>query len=200
MANEDIIPKQESGAESNTEVVVTLNSEEEAKNFFRTVKQRLLEVNNWQKMAGSFTAKFQLTDSKGNNVDRPVQKGDYFKIDIPGPGPLTGEGYDWVEVKNIEEKNGKEKQIIAIRVHPSTNPTNNRKDVAHFFTDEASSSFVIKQEGKTVSAGVYGRNEKPNADTETAIDKARNMAVDISATGGFSKLQWKNLVNGLVKK
>jgi hypothetical protein len=47
---------------------------------------------------------------------------------------------------------------------------------------------------------VYGRNEKPNTDTETLSDKARNAAVAGGAITGFSKLQWKSLVNGLVKK
>jgi hypothetical protein len=45
---------------------------------------------------------------------------------------------------------------------------------------------------------VYGRNEKPNLDTEKLADKLRNAAVAAGAITAFSKLQWKSLVNGLV--
>ena len=59
---------------------------------------------------------------------------------------------------------------------------------------------MVKRENSKVTAAVYGRNEKPNTDVETAGDKARNAAIATGAITGFSKLQWKSLVNGLVKK
>ena len=129
-----------------------------------------------------------------------VQKGDHFKIDVPGPGSLTGDGYDWVQVEAIEEKEDKNQQNIALLVRPATNPGNDHKDVAHFFSDEATSCFMVKRENDTVTAGVYGRNEKPNTAAETLVDKARNTAIATGAITGFAKLQWKSSVNGLVKK
>ena len=59
---------------------------------------------------------------------------------------------------------------------------------------------MVKREHTTVTAGVYGRNEKPNTKAETITDKARNTAVATGAITGFAKLQWKSLVNGLVKE
>lgn len=196
----DIIPENQSGLETNTESSVTLNSIEEAKSFYEIAKQRLLDVNNWHAVAGALTADFQLTNASGNEVNRSAQKNDHFKIDIPGPGPVAGDGYDWVKVETIEEKNEAEKQTIAMRVRPATNPNNEQKDVAHFFSDEATSCFMIKREYAKVTAGVYGRNEKPNTNTEALVDKARNAAIATGAVTGFAKLQWKSLVNGLVKK
>jgi hypothetical protein len=160
----------------------------------------LLGVNNWHHYAGKLAADFQLTDSNGKEVNRPVEKADHFKIDIPGPGPVTGDGFDWVQVEAIEENEEGEEQSITIRVRPATNPNNERKDIAHFFSDDATSCFMVKRQHNTVTAAVYGRNEKPNTQTETLSDKARNAAVAGGAITGFSKLQWKSLVNGLVKK
>jgi hypothetical protein len=194
--DEEITPKQDKGTQTNTESSIELSSEKEAKDFFKTVKERLLNVNKWHHYAGSASANFQLTDENGNPVDRKPKKGDHFKIDIPAPGTITGEGNDWVQIEMIEE----EKDLIGIRVRPATNPTNERKDVAHFFDEEASSSFLVKREDKKITAGVYGRNEKPNTHTETLIDKLRNATIATGAISGFSKLQWKSLVNGLVKK
>ena len=198
--NDDVVPENQSGIETNTEASITLNSIEEAKSFYQKAKQRLLQVNDWHNIAGALTAGFQLTDEKGNEINRSVQKGDHFKIDVPGPGSLTGDGYDWVRVETIEKKETKEEQKVALLVRPATNPNNDRKDVAHFFSDEATSCFMIKRKNNTVTAGVYGRNEKPNTDAETLVDKARNTAVATGAITGFAKLQWKSLVNGLVKE
>lgn len=199
-SEEEIIPKQETGIETNTESTVEFSSREEAKTFYQTVKQRLLHVNDWHRFAGSLTADFQLTDKEGKEVNRAAEKSDHFKIDIPGPGPVTGEGFDWVQVEAIEEKEEEDKQSIALLVRPATNPNNERKDVAHFFSGEATSCFMVKREQNTVTAAVYGRNEKPNTNAETIVDKARNAAIATGAVTGFSKLQWKSLVNGLVKE
>jgi hypothetical protein len=194
--DEEIIPEHDKGTQTNTESSIELSSEKEAKDFFKTVRERLLNVNKWHDYAGSASADFQLTDKNGNPVDRKPQKGDHFKIDIPAPGTITGEGNDWVQIEAVEE----DEDSIGIRVRPATNPTNERKDVAHFFDEEASSSFLVKREAKKITAGVYGRNEKPNTHTETLIDKLRNATIATGAISGFSKLQWKSLVNGLVKK
>ena len=200
MSLEDqIIPEQKIGVETNTESSVALNSEEEAAHAFLQLKKRLLDVNNWHSFAGKLTADFQLTDADGNLVDRKVEKGDHFRIDIPAPGPLTGDGYDWVQVEEIEKEVKEDSETLAIRVRPATNPNNEREDVAHFFADDATSSFMVKREGKKLTAAVYGRNEKPNTDAESLVDKARNVAVATGAVAGAAKLQWKSLVEGLLE-
>jgi hypothetical protein len=195
-----IIPPHDSGIQTNTESSEELETEKEAKDFYFTVRQRLMDVNNWQNIAGKATASFQLTDKSGKEVQREVQKGDHFKIDIPGPGSVSGQGFDWVQIEAIEDDHNEESPFTAIRVRPATNPLNENKDVAHFFSEDTTSTFMVKREGKKVTAGVYGRNEKPNTSTQTQIDKIRNTAIAGGAITGFSKIQWKSLVNGLVKK
>lgn len=200
MSLEDkIIPEQETGTESNTESSVELESETAAAEAFAELKKRLLDVNNWHSLAGKLTAAFQLTDANGNAVNRSVEKGDHFKIDIPAPGSVTGEGYDWVQVETIEEEKKEDSETLAIRVRPATNPNNDHNDVAHFFAEDATSSFMVKRKGKKLTAAVYGRNEKPNTDAGSLLDNARNLAVATGAVAGGAKLQWKSLVDGLVK-
>ena len=196
MNAEEVVPEHNNGIQTNTESSIELSNEKEAQKFYEEAKQRLLTINSWHQYAGNASADFSLTDDKGNPINRSPQKGDHFKIDIPGPGTDTGEGHDWVQVEAIEE----DEDSIGIMVRPVTNPTNDRKDVAHFFSEDATSTFIVKREGKKILAGVYGRNEKPNTNTETLKDKLRNAAVATGAISGFSKLQWKSLVNGLIKK
>jgi hypothetical protein len=193
-----LLPQQERGAQTNTESSRSFENEDAAQVFFSTVRDRLLYVNGWHGLAGSATALFQLTDAQGLEVDRPAQVGDHLKIDIPGPGPGTGEGFDWVQVEAIEEGEKDGAPFTLLRVRPASNPNNDRKDVAHFFSGDATSNFMVRREGKTVIAGIYGRNEKPNAAAETIADKTRNVAIATGAVAGASKLQWKSLVEGFM--
>jgi hypothetical protein len=198
--NRDIIPEQKTGAKTDVISTEEFASLEEAKVFFQQCKQRLLDINRWTELGG---ADFKLADQQGNEVGRTVPEvGDHFKIDIPGPGTLTGEGYDWVKIESIEDKTGasEEEELVAIRVRPAGNPNNEKTDVAHFFTDEATSSFIVQRRGTTVSAEVHGRNEKPNTAAEAVIDKTRNTMVAAGAMVGFSEVQWKSLVKGLLGK
>ncbi|HEU4470340.1 MAG TPA: hypothetical protein VFR58_04595 [Flavisolibacter sp.] len=198
---EDMIPEQQSGIATNTESSASFESSKDAEHFYEQVRERLLQVNGWHDLAGAATARFWLTDAAGNEVAREARQGDHFKISIPGPGSFTGEGYDWVRIEEIEEKNEAGHRSVAIRVRPSPNPLNADPDVAHFFDPEATSCFMAKLEGNTVIAAVYGRNEKPNTGAvERLTDKIRNAAVAAGAIGGFSKIQWKSLVNGLVSR
>jgi hypothetical protein len=200
MKDNNIIPNNDSGVQTNTESSEELKTEKEAEDLYKTACQRLVDINNWQNIAGKATASFQLTDKSGKEVDRVVQKGDHFKIDIPGPGSFSGEGFDWVQIEAIENGHNEGSQWTAIKVRPATNPRNENKDVAHFFSEETTSTFMVRKEGNKVIAGVYGRNEKPNTETETQIDKIRNTAIAAGAITGLSKIQWKSLVNGLVKR
>lgn len=192
------VPEQKTGAQSNTEVEKKCSTEEEAHLLYTKAAKRLLTPNLWHRVAGTGGAQFYLTDSTGNEVDRAPQKGDHFKIDVPGPGPATGDGFDWVRIEEIIKEDGADAQRITIRVRPATNPTNNKHDVAHFFSEEATSNFVVERTGTVVKAAVHGRNEAPNTSAEALLDKARNTAVATGAISGFAKLQWSNLVNGFL--
>lgn len=196
---DDLIPEQHTGSESNTEAEVLFSTEQDAQQFFEVACQRLVNVNEWHQLAGTGSAEFILCDSQGHELARTAQQGDYFKIDIPGPGTATGDGYDWVQIEAIERIESPEEEALVIRVRPASNPHNSKEDTAHFFTEEATSSFMVRRQGLKVKAEVHGRNEKPNTKAEAIVDKARNAAVATGAITAFSKLQWTKLVNGLVK-
>jgi hypothetical protein len=192
------VPPQQEGAQSNTTAEKTLDTEVLAKQFFDKTATRLMNINNWSSYTGALTADFQLCDSKGNEVQRPVQMHDYFKINVPGPGTVTGDGYDWVQVEALEKYTAPHEDMVLITVRPTNNPLSDKKDIAHFFTDESTSSFIVKRTGIKVTAEVHGRNEKPNTKADSIIDKARNVFAGSVAVSLFSKYQWKSLVEGLL--
>ena len=194
------IPEQHIGVESNTTHSLTAKNKEEAQDIYTRACERLLNINTWHKLSGTGSADFKLVEKDGNEVYRLAKENDYFKIDIPGPGSVTGQGYDWVKVEKIEEVSDTEqdRQQFSIRVRPSSNPTNIKDDVAHFLSDEATSTFIISRDKNIVTAGVFGRNETPNKNVEKIVDKIRNIIVGSGALAGASKIQWKSLVKGLL--
>jgi hypothetical protein len=198
---EESIPEHQEGTAVDVEDFIEFTTEEEGRAFFQQVKERLLNITDWHQHAGALSASFTLTDQHGNEVERKPQKGDHFKIKIPAPGIQTGEGYDWVQIEDILESAEGVDECTSIRVRPTSSPVNENRDVAHFYTDEATSNFIVKRQGRKVIVGVYGRNEKPNVKTaDGLLDKVRNALVGTGGVTGFSKLQLRALVNGLLKK
>ncbi|KAA6437031.1 hypothetical protein FEM33_20125 [Dyadobacter flavalbus] len=196
----NVIPGQQEGEVINAESSVETENIHTAKKLFERAKLKLMDVNNWQKQAGEALAAFQLTDAEGNDVAGPVKEGYHFKIDVPGPGSKAGEGFDWVTVEKMEEYNSGDIESIGIRVRPASNPTTDNDETAHFYSSDSTSTFTVTREGNKVTAAVYDRNTKANAESEGIIDKIRDVLVGTAGIATFSKIQWKNLTNGLLEQ
>jgi hypothetical protein len=195
-----IVPKQKEGIKSDTGHSVTCLSEKEAAEKFQSSANRLLNINEWHHFAGRLTADFRLTDRNGKPVNRLAGLGDYFRINIPGPGSATGKGYDWVKIETIDDHRDPTgaKEEVSFRVRPAANPTTIEKDTAHFFSNRATSTFSVTRNKKTITAAVRGRNESPNIRSNRSVDKLRNAVVATGAISGLAKLQWKKLVKGIL--
>ena len=194
-----IVPAQFTGKEIEVEATRELEDETAAGSFFEIAKRRLLDVNNWNKIAGAFTAQFQIIDEKGKEVSREVRKGDYLRINIPGPGSKEGDGYDWVCVEEVKEIDKESVQSAGFRVRPNENPFGEKNETAHFYSNEASSSFIITREAAKIISWIIDRNLLPNTESTSLVDKVRDLAVGVSAIAGFSKIQWQGLADGLVE-
>lgn len=196
----DIIPSQQTGWQVNAQSEKPFADAGAALSFFHIAKERLLDVNHWQQMAGDAMAKFTLTDVQGNKLNRPAQKGDYFKIDIPGPGTVAGDGYDWVKIEALDYITEPDMNVAALRVRPTADPQQPQEGTAHFFSKDSTSTFMVRQEGNKVYASIHDRNAKPNTNAEHITDKVRNTAVATGAITTFAKLQWQQLVDGILKE
>jgi NAD(P)-dependent dehydrogenase (short-subunit alcohol dehydrogenase family) len=194
-----IIPADGPGLSLKAESSIELKTEEAAISFFQIVRLRLLNVNNWKKIAGKLSADFQLANEKGDPVEGEAQKNFYLRIDIPGPETGRGRDYDWVQIEEIKNISEPGIESTAIRVRPAQSPLNSKSDVAHFYSEKATSNFTVTREGKKITAAIYDRNLKPNTKADEAGAAVRNIAVGLTGMLIFSKLQWKSLAEGLLK-
>ncbi|HMH24932.1 MAG TPA: hypothetical protein VK563_24325 [Puia sp.] len=207
---ETFVPAQGKGGETETPEAVTASSEKEAIRIFLVARDRLLNVNHWDSLCGPLSAGFRLTDEAGHPMDADAKVGNYIRIDLPGPGTAEGQGFDWVKIEKIEYHPVLERyELFLLQARPSPQPGKMgeagsqgtiARDTAHFFEQSATSSFIVERDGLNVSATVYGRNEIPNMSASHVADKVRNAVIGIAGAAGVSKLQWRALVKGLLKK
>lgn len=194
-----IVPQQVKGHATSTLSSFTCGSLADADTCFSVAVSRLLAVNEWQQWAGKATAAFQLVDAQGHKQYRPVQKGDYFCIDLPGPGNPGGKGDDWVQVEKVGERNAAHQRLVYIRVRAARSPLASSQQAPHFFESDATSTFLVYQEDNLLIAAVYGRNEQPNVHQGGWLTRLRNWFVYLAARLGGSALQWKSLTKGLLQ-
>jgi hypothetical protein len=158
---QSIVPKNIQGKPSDIEHSSTAGSREDAVHVFSIAAQRMLDVNSWHQIGSSVSAKFELIDANLNKLNRPAALGDFIKIDILGPGSSAGDGYDWVRIEALEDNRNPQAEIesLAMRVRPCREPGKDTKEVAHFFTGEATSTFIVERRANKITSFYHGRNE-----------------------------------------
>ena len=192
------IPENYKGAQSATTYTVKVKDSAGADWLFEKAKRNLLDVNRWHQLAGPATASFKVIDENNRETNELAKEGNYLRINIPVvPKAGAGHGFDWVRVEKIEELREAGYRFICMRVRPSRPPFE-KKEIAHFFSPYATSTFCIERIGRKVKAAVYGRNEKPNTMVHDFFVKLRNMLIAFGAMIGFNKPQWKSLVKGWI--
>lgn len=170
-------------------------SERLAKVYFAVSRKRLWNVNSWSKIPRLMNANFQLYTPQGEICNsRKVFKDAFIKIVLPGPFPEN-----WVKVVDVKEG----EDFAQFTVSPSEDPTlpKDKEVVKHFFSKEATSTFLVKRKSEMIYAYEIGRNEYINVDQpEAGARPAANVVIAEGGWSGLQKIQWKILTEYLVGK
>jgi hypothetical protein len=195
-----LIPVNEKGKPSDLDFSVALSTIDEARHCYMRAVKRMQNPGIWHELAGWASASFMLADTKGAGLFRFAGIGDYIRINVPGPGPVEGGGYDWVRVEKMEEyiDSSGQREWTGMKVRPCNNPGSGEPGTAHFFRGEATSTFIIERDGKKVTAFYHGRNEIPNTATPRLADNVRNAVVAAGAIVSLSEAQWSALSRGFL--
>jgi hypothetical protein len=197
-----LVPKQKKGNHTGAKTTLRTSDREKAINLFEEARQRLLNINSWHVISGKGSAEFKLTDKFGNPLKSKLPRiGNLIRIKLPAPENKSGSGYDWVRIEAFKHTRDrlKDEEQYGFRVRPVQNPFDKSPESAHFYTSDASSTFLLKRQGTTLSAMEIGRNEVPNSHPASFLNKVRNVIVAIAAMAGLAHPQWKNLVTGILK-
>lgn len=172
----------------------------QAHRAFQMAAGRLLSVSNWHEYAGSGSSKFTLCNNQGEELNVMAEEGFLISIELPGPGPDAGDGLEWVMIEKLISEGGAHtgQEYVLMRVRPVPDPRKANKQIAHFYKDVSTSTFIVRRDGLTLIAGAHGRNETPNNQDVDLYDKVRNTAIALMARIGLSGTQWQKLVDGLI--
>ena len=194
------LPTQQTGRQTDFTHEQKQATLEAAHTAFQAAAGRMLSVNNWHAYSGGGSAIFTLCNNQGREVNVMAEEGFFISIDLPGPGPDVGGGVEWVLVEKLVSEGGAHsaEEYVLMTVRPAADPRKAEAEIAHFYTDESTSTFIVRRDGLVVSAGAHGRNETPNNDDVDLHDKIRNTAIALMARVGLSGGQWQKLVNGLI--
>jgi hypothetical protein len=195
------LPRQKTGRQTDFTHEQRYATLEAAHMAFQAAAGRMLSVNNWHEYAGAGSAKFKLCNNQGEEVEVMPEEGFFISIDLPAPGPDAGDGVEWVLVEKLAAEGSAHsaEEYVLMTVRPAADPHKAVAEIAHFYTDESTSSFIVRRDGMMVSAGAHGRNESPNNKEVDLHDKIRNTAIALMARAGLSGGQWQKLVNGLIE-
>jgi len=195
------LPEQRTGRQTDFMHEKTYEHLEAAQVAYQEACGRLLTVNSWQEYAGAGSAKFTLTNNLGDELFGPAAEGFYFSIDLPAPGADAGDGLEWVMIEQVALVGNAEtaEEYLLMTARPVPDPRKAETQTAHFYDDASTSTFIVRRDGRNVSAGAHGRNETLNNEDVDLHDKIRNTAIALMARVGLSGPQWKKLVKGLIE-
>lgn len=196
------LPAQETGRQTDFTHEQKFEDLEAAHRAFQAAAGRLLSVNNWHEYSGAGSAKFTLCNNQGVVVEVMAEEGFFFSIDLPAPGSDAGDGLEWVMIEKLVSEGSAHtaEEYVLMTVRPVPDPRKADGEIAHFYKDVSTSTFVVRRDGLLVSAGAHGRNETPNNAEVDLHDKIRNTTIALMARVGLSGPQWQKLVNGLIGK
>jgi hypothetical protein len=193
------IAVQKIGNQTDMIELIRLANEKDAEQLYNAAKLRLLNMWNWSNLAEGPSSEFELTDSNGNPVNRPAVCGDKFKIDLRSEA-LFGGYKGWVEIVYIQDEFDPFENIAvtSVKVVPTLDPKNEVTKAGNFYTNDASSTFVVRRIGQVVSAEIYGRNEVVANKGMQFLNALRHFVGTIAAKLGFPMSEWKRLAKGLL--
>lgn len=197
----EFVPAGVEGKQNELSHAKTHESAEDAHKTFERATKRLLNPDVWHELEGALSPVVALVDADGNELHRLAEAGDHYRIKLPALGNAEGDGYDWVKVEAIKELHdiNDGEAVFGLRLRATANPEGSG-DTAHFFAETATSNFIVHLQGTTVTAYYFGRNEVPNAATDSVGDNIRNAVVAAAAFIGMSEVQWNRLLHALLEE
>jgi hypothetical protein len=195
------MPPQQTGRQTDFTHEQKFETLQAAHHAFQAAAGRMLSVNNWHDYSGAGSAKCTICNNQDEELQVLAEEGFFIGIDLPGPGPHAGSGVEWVLVEKLAAEGGADtaEEYVLMTVPPAADPRRAAAEIAHFYTDESTSTFIVRRDGLVVSAGAHGRNETPNNEAADLHDQIRNTAIALMARIGLSGGQWQRLVNGLIE-
>jgi hypothetical protein len=146
---------------------------EEAEDWFVDAKEKLLDVNNWERYCPGVMAAFRLADSHGNPIRRRAHRGDYIISDNANNGAITWLAIDAIAYDDYPDIT---METFTMHLRSGSGPLH-RQNNGHADSYPAA-VILIERRGKKLSCFCL---------------------TDEDAFAGLQDEQWRRVVRGLVE-
>ena len=193
------IPTQSKGGFHDTVNMYCAENQREADIFYNRLRSRLEAVNAWETYSDKVKTGFALFQPGTRNTTTALEEGNLIRIDIPGIGNPRGKGYDWTKIVDIQKREDGDYPFFSFTVKPCPFYGGSEEPVAHFYTEDASSTFIVRRFGTCIYAEVHGRNAVENCTDGDLLDNLRNKSVAIGSKLGIGNLNWLAFTESLLR-
>mgnify|MGYP000866005468 FL=1 len=194
-----LVPRNKLGSSNDAYAATNYKDEQTAVKAFRAIEKMLFDVNSWSVQIPFGTVRFYLVDAYGKPTYNDAAIGDFVKIKMPMLPNSFGKGYDWVSVVKISKFDEREIAYTMLQMRPHSCIENAEGQIAHFYTNDSTNTFIVARSGSEIQVSVHGRNETPNVKKLKIRHRVRNFFIGGGGIFGGSKLQWQNFVDSLIK-
>jgi hypothetical protein len=195
-----LVPKQTDGLEKDLTHSIAPDSVEIADDRFVDAKERLLDVNNWNRYSALTGITFLLADGHGLHLKRRARKNDHIRLSLPSSVPGIPGSYDWAKIEAIEYDDYPDlnMETFALRLRPCIEPkSGNEQTVSEFTYHGATATIVIERRGRMIFATYHGRYEL--SPVHATLDGTNGQAIDVPSDGlGPTDDEYLALIKGFI--
>ena len=177
--NQYVITGYEPVVDQNTDHCMIASTIEDAEDCFVDAKERLLDINNWNKYSPIPGVTFRLTDGHGRPVNRKAHKGDHVKIEL-----ASGSGAHCCGVvESIEYDDYPDlcMEAFTLRLRPCVHG----QETSDEHDEIIEGAMVIERRYKHIYTSFHARNVLDHANTSESLC-------------GLTPAQWNSLAKKFV--
>lgn len=193
---QDLVPENKIGSKNNASAFFICQSENEALDRFLKLSNDLLNINKWNVKSGENPTEFYTYHKAKSEL---AKENDLVKMKIPAPVNKLGNGFDWVMISKIEKVEKTDKKALLLQMKPHSCPENSNGNIAHFYTEDATNTFILAKKNNILQFSIHGRNEIPNTKKIGLMHSLRNFLVARGGVFGGSKIQWQDFAEEFIK-
>ncbi|MBA4055889.1 MAG: hypothetical protein C0490_14340 [Marivirga sp.] len=163
---------------------ITTYSSQFAPQIFKTVSNRLLDVNKWHRLSDSLLPAFKVVDGEGNRISRPVRENDWIRIE---PTSNESDSDDFLRIESVEYQSDpeSESEVLTIGVSRISKPIYKVLGHARLFMNDAVTTFRVFRKGLNITAELLN-------DVSSERDANENPVL------GVYRIQWRSFINGIL--
>lgn len=197
-SGELLVPTNTEGKALDIQKQLKLQSVLKAKKLYGKAHHLLLKPVQWASVINMpGTIHFLMKKNASSKNEGVLELNDWVGMDLGGEGHSKNDRITWMRVDQLMENfDNAYDETLAIRMRPVPDPEGKSISTENPFQSSATSTFILKRSGQTVTVSYHGRNEMPHLSGMKFKNKLRNAVTSFLFMAGYSRMLWSSFLKG----